>query len=158
MADINYDAVAFDLFGTLVDQTATAVDGALERLEELRGATWAIVTSANAPLAEVLVARAGLPRPPVLITGDDVARNKPAPDGYVLAARKLGVETGRVLVFEDTPAGVAAARGAGMDVVAVLNGRSNDFARAATFVVRDLTKLRLRWIEGAVVVEFGKGV
>lgn len=158
MADTHYDAVAFDLFGTLVDQTATAMDGAVERLGELRGAAWAIVTSANASLAELLIAHARLPRPPVLVTGDDVERNKPAPEGYALAARRLRVECGRVLAFEDTSSGVSAARAAGMDVVAVLNGRSGDFARAATWVVRDLTKLRLRAVEGAVEVEFGKRV
>ncbi|HEU5480200.1 MAG TPA: HAD family hydrolase [Candidatus Tumulicola sp.] len=97
MADTHYDAVAFDLFGTLVDQTATAMDGAVERLGELRGAAWAIVTSANASLAELLIAHARLPRPPVLVTGDDVERNKPAPEGYALAARRLRVECGRVL-------------------------------------------------------------
>lgn len=150
---MRYDAVLFDLFGTLVDETATAVDGALERLEEVRAVPWAIVTSASARLAEILIVRAGLPKPNVLVTGDDVARNKPAPDGYVYAAHRLGVEPARALVVEDTAAGIAAARAAGMDVVAVLCGRSGDFARTATFVVEHLVKLRLRVNEGAVCLE-----
>ncbi|MBV8373410.1 MAG: HAD-IA family hydrolase [Candidatus Eremiobacteraeota bacterium] len=145
-----YDAVLFDLYGTLIDDTATAVAGAIERLEECRGASWAIVTSTDARLASRLIAHAGLPAPPLLVTADDVARNKPAPDGYLYAATRLGVAPARAIVLEDTAGGIAAARSAGMDVVAVLRGRSQEFARGATFVVKDLTKLRLRSSEGAV--------
>jgi sugar-phosphatase len=53
------------------------------------------------------------------VTSDQVERGKPAPDPYLLAARRLGVDPGRCLVFEDAPAGVAAARAAGMTVWAV---------------------------------------
>ncbi len=145
-----YDAVFFDLFGTLIDETATAVSGALERLEECRGAPWAIVTSTDARLALRLIARARLPNPPLLVTADDVARNKPAPDGYLYAAARLGVLPCRSVVLEDTAGGIAAARSAGMDVVAVLGGRPAELAIGATFVVADLMTLRLRRSEGAV--------
>lgn len=80
-------------------------------------------------------------------------RNKPAPEGYLEAARRLGVEPGRALVVEDTSAGIAAGLAAGCDVLAVLHGRSSDFARNATYVVSNLTKLRLLVEEGAVRLE-----
>ena len=145
-----YEGVFFDLFGTLIDETAAAVDGALELLEECRGVRWAIVTSTDARLAARLIAHARLPDPPLLVTADDVARNKPAPDGYLYAATRLGVRPGHALVLEDTAGGIASARSAGMDVVAILRGRNAEFAASATFVAADLTKLRLRTIEGAV--------
>jgi HAD superfamily hydrolase (TIGR01509 family) len=145
-----YDAVLFDLYGTLIDETVNAVAGALERLQECEGARWAIVTSTDSHLASRLIAHAGLPEPPLLVTADHVARNKPAPDGYLYAAARLGVRPARALVIEDTAGGIAAARSAGMDVVAVLRGRTATFAGAATFVVKDLTKLRLRTSESAV--------
>ncbi len=148
-ASFRYHAVLFDLYGTLLDETATATPGAPERLAECDGAKWGIVTSAGAHLAARLIAMARLPRPPVLITGSDVARNKPAPDGYLLGARRLQVEPTRTLAVEDTAVGIASAIAAGMDVVAVLYGRTN-LARAATFSVADLRKLRLRTVEGAV--------
>ncbi len=140
----------FDLFGTLIDETATAVKGAVERLEECRGARWAIVTSTDRRLASRLIAHARLPDPPLLVTADDVPRNKPAPDGYLYAAVHLGVRPDRAVAFEDTAGGIAAGCAAGMDVVAVLRGRNAEFAGGATFVVTDLTKLRLRTSEGAV--------
>jgi pseudouridine-5'-monophosphatase len=55
------------------------------------------------------------------ITGDDprVVRGKPAPDIFLIAAAELGTDPGDCVVFEDAPAGVAAARAAGAQVVAV---------------------------------------
>jgi putative hydrolase of the HAD superfamily len=58
-----------------------------------------------------------------VVTRDDVsgngARTKPAPDLFLLAAERLGVEPARCIAFEDSPNGVAAARAAGMVVVGV---------------------------------------
>lgn len=55
----------------------------------------------------------------VIVTGEDVKRGKPAPDAFLLAAAGLGVEPAETLVFEDTDAGVQAARSAGMHVIDV---------------------------------------
>lgn len=54
-------------------------------------------------------------------TRDDVAAVKPAPDLFLLAARRLGVEPRDCLVFEDSPNGLKAAHAAGMWTVAVPN-------------------------------------
>lgn len=54
-----------------------------------------------------------------LVTADDVARNKPHPDGYLLAAERLGVRPDSCITIEDSPAGIAAALAAGYRVVAV---------------------------------------
>ena len=50
----------------------------------------------------------------VLIGADDVEHGKPDPEGYVAAARRLGVDRRFCVVFEDTPPGLEAARAAGM--------------------------------------------
>jgi pseudouridine-5'-monophosphatase len=56
-----------------------------------------------------------------VVTGDDpeIRRGKPAPDIFLLAAERLGASPAGCLVFEDSPAGVEAARAAGMHVIAV---------------------------------------
>jgi HAD superfamily hydrolase (TIGR01509 family) len=54
-----------------------------------------------------------------IVSGDEVARGKPAPDGFLMAARRLGVEPGACLVVEDSRNGVLAAKAAGMAVAAV---------------------------------------
>jgi HAD superfamily hydrolase (TIGR01509 family) len=60
----------------------------------------------------------------VEVTGDDVSRGKPAPDLFLRAASLLGVDPKHCVVFEDAPAGVAAAINAGMRAVAVPNEHS----------------------------------
>jgi HAD superfamily hydrolase (TIGR01509 family) len=58
------------------------------------------------------------------VTGDDVERGKPEPDLFLRAAEMIGARPAQCVVFEDAPAGVAAARAAGMRVVAVPNAHS----------------------------------
>jgi len=104
----------------------TAAPGARELLGELDrlGLPWAVVTSADPPLARTRLAAAGI-RPALLVTIDDVRAGKPDPEGYLLAARKLGADPRRCLVVEDAEAGVAAGRAAGA-VVAGLRGVDAD--------------------------------
>jgi sugar-phosphatase len=96
-----------------------AIEGAGAFLASLPRARWAIVTSAPRLLAEARIAAAGLPMPDVLVAAEDVERGKPAPDPFLLGARKLGVAPGDCLVFEDTLAGLQSARAAGMASIVV---------------------------------------
>lgn len=150
---LSYDAVLFDLFGTLVDDAAAPMPGVAACLQSLAGERWAVVTSCGTRFALALLAHAGLPRPAVLVTADDVAHNKPAPDGYLYAAQRLGVSPQRSLVVEDSLQGIASGREAGMDVVAILRGRPPGFARAALGMVRDFASLRLRACGGTIELE-----
>jgi len=93
-----------------------AIDGAAEFVARLPAGRWAIVTSAPRELALRRLEAAGLPRPPLLVSADDVERGKPAPDCFLLAARRLRVPIADCLVFEDAPAGIAAAEAAGASV------------------------------------------
>lgn len=56
---------------------------------------------------------------PVVVTSDDVVHHKPAPDLYLLACARLGVQPADAVAFEDSPTGVRAAKAAGLTVVAV---------------------------------------
>lgn len=80
---------------------------------------WAVVTSAWRTLAEKRLRLAGLPLPQVLITSDDISHSKPHPEGYLLAAERLGVAPADCLVIEDAHAGIDAARAAGMTVIGI---------------------------------------
>lgn len=74
-------------------------------------------------------------------TGNEVERGKPAPDLFLLAAKRVGVAPSACVVFEDAPLGVAAAVAAGMRAVAVPNekSRSMPFAVAPEITLPDLT-------------------
>lgn len=117
--EADYDAVLCDLFGTLVDEHGHAIPGAAELLGGLPPGRWAIVTSCGTRLARGLVAHAGLPEPAALVSADDVTRQKPDPECYLLAAQRLRVPAGRCVVLEDSTHGEQAARAAGMDVIRV---------------------------------------
>jgi sugar-phosphatase len=98
------------------------VPGAAEVLYSLqkRNHLWAIVTSARRKLAEIRVIAAGLPLPKVIVPVDEIRNGKPDPEGFLQAARQLGVAPEECIVFEDTRPGIDAGLGAGMQVVGLL--------------------------------------
>ena len=61
-----------------------------------------------------------------VLTRDDVARTKPAPDLYVAAVKALGVHPSQAIALEDSPNGIAAAKEAGLRCVAVPNALTRD--------------------------------
>jgi mannitol-1-/sugar-/sorbitol-6-phosphatase len=79
----------------------------------------AVVTSGTHPLATTRLRSVGLPIPDVLVTPERISRGKPDPEGYLLAARELGVAPADCVVLEDAPAGLQAGRAAGMHVVGI---------------------------------------
>jgi sugar-phosphatase len=101
------------------DQVLMPVDGAPRLLQTLPVGSWAVATSGIRAVATDRLRRAGLPIPGVLVCAEDVLRGKPSPDVYLLAAAGLGVVPTQCLVVEDAPAGIEAARAAGMGVVAL---------------------------------------
>jgi HAD superfamily hydrolase (TIGR01509 family) len=91
--------------------------GTIELLDALREAScpFAIVTSTSRPTAERHLTLSGIrARFDTLVTCDDVARGKPNPDIYLLAAERLGVRPQACVVVEDSNPGIAAAHAAGM--------------------------------------------
>lgn len=93
--------------------------GAVRLVGALPAEVWGVATSGPRVAAGARLRRAGLPVPAVLVCAEDVARGKPSPDVYLLAAARLGLPPAECLVLEDAPAGVQAARAAGMPVVAL---------------------------------------
>lgn len=86
-----------------------------------RGLPVGLATMSYRPIADAVVA--GMPRGAfdAVVTGDEVAQGKPAPDAYLRAAELLGIEPGACVAIEDSPSGAAAAEAAGCMVVVVPN-------------------------------------
>jgi beta-phosphoglucomutase family hydrolase len=76
-----------------------------------------------------------------IVSAEDVARGKPDPEVFLTAARRAGMAPSRCVVFEDAPVGIAAARAAGMKVVAVTSTRSARELQGADRVVNQLDEL-----------------
>ncbi|WP_225830766.1 HAD-IA family hydrolase [Streptomyces sp. NK08204] len=142
----------------LAEETAD-VDGVVEVpgagvfLAALRGLPHALVTSADVALSTARMAAAGLPLPGLRITAESVGASKPDPEGFLKGAAELGVAPADCIVFEDSGAGIAAGRAAGMTVVGV-------GPRAARhdpdIVVRDLTQVSVEAsADGAICLRIG---
>jgi sugar-phosphatase len=124
-----------------------AIVGAADFIASLPRERWAIVTSAPRALAEARIAAAGLPLPAVLVAAEDVERGKPAPDPFLLGARKLGVAPADCLVFEDTLAGLRSAAAAGMDSIVVTTTHAHPLETDVVAVL-DYADLRTVATEG----------
>jgi HAD superfamily hydrolase (TIGR01509 family) len=118
--DLQYD----DLSDVVAAPGAPELLAALDRT----GLPWAVVTSADVRLAKARLGAAGI-EPPLLVTVEDVRRGKPDPEGYLLAAGRLGVDPAACLVVEDSEPGLAAGRAAGMRTAA-LRGLDGDLRLA----------------------------
>ncbi|WP_162864034.1 HAD-IA family hydrolase, partial [Pseudomonas viridiflava] len=117
--DVQQEADAISLAEIEDVEGVAAIEGVADFLASLPADRWAVVTSAPLALAQARMKAAGLTLPDVVITAEDVTQGKPAPDGFLLAAQRLGVEPAQCLVFEDAPAGIAAGKAAGARVVVV---------------------------------------
>ncbi|MEU9568655.1 HAD-IA family hydrolase [Streptomyces massasporeus] len=142
----------------LAEETAdtdgvVAIPGAPEFLASLAGLPHALVTSADVPLSTARMAAAGLDLPEVRVTAESVGASKPDPEGFLKGAAELGIAPEDCVVFEDSGAGIAAGRAAGMTVVGI-------GPRAATHepdvVVEDLTKVRVEAVgDGTIRLHVG---
>jgi HAD superfamily hydrolase (TIGR01509 family) len=98
-------------------------DGAVAAVERL-AAEWplAIASSSNRELIDAVLAATPLgPLFRLSVSSEEVARGKPAPDVYLEAARRLGVDATACVAIEDSHNGIRSAKAAGMWVVAVPN-------------------------------------
>ena len=132
-----------------------AIPGAVVALRALKGDRVAVVTSGTRPLALARLAAVGIEPPAVVVFADDVARGKPDPEGYLSAARRLGVDPVEALVVEDAPPGIEAAKAAGMAAVALPSTHTREELGAADVVLDSLGELpgllRTRFDAGSVL-------
>jgi mannitol-1-/sugar-/sorbitol-6-phosphatase len=118
-----------------------AVPGASEALGALREDRVAVVTSATRPLALARLRAAGISPPRVMVFATDVEHGKPDPEGYLAAARRLGVPPAETVVVEDAPPGIEAGRAAGAATIAVTTTHEASTLSAADVVIPDLREL-----------------
>ncbi len=131
--------VTFRLF----DRHLQAFEDAADTLDALhvRGARMAVASSSPRRRLDRSLGSTGLRSFfEVVVGGDEVDRGKPAPDLFLAAAAALGADPASCVAVEDSPAGIASARAAGMVVVAVERGRYRlEELRKADLVVPRLT-------------------
>ncbi|MFF4589448.1 HAD family hydrolase [Streptomyces sp. NPDC001388] len=108
-------------FEERIDRALPLMPGAARLLAELaeHEVPTALVSASHRRIIDRVIASLGPRHFTLTVAGDEVARTKPYPDPYLLAAGGLGVDPARCAVVEDTATGVASAEAAGCHVVAV---------------------------------------
>ncbi|MEU7137283.1 HAD-IA family hydrolase [Streptomyces sp. NPDC046261] len=134
-----------------------ALTGARRLLDALPPARWGIVTSNDTEVAKARLTSAGLPLPGVLVSADDVGHPKPHPEGFLLAAERLGIAPGTALAVDDSPIGLAAARAAGMTTLAVRFRHDDAALRDADAIADNVGDISVRCTDDKLVVEITGG-
>jgi HAD superfamily hydrolase (TIGR01509 family) len=108
------------MIGLLTAGPVPVLPGALELVRQVQaaGLPHALVTSSESEVVDAVLAQLDVVFP-VIVCAADVSRTKPDPEGYLLAAAKLGVEPQQCIALEDSVNGVLAAEAAGYRTVAV---------------------------------------
>ncbi|MFF1377153.1 HAD family hydrolase [Streptomyces sp. NPDC058308] len=122
------------------------VEGAVEVLEKLTadGVSYCLASSGSHERIRVGHRRTGLDRwfdASRVFSSQDVGRGKPAPDLFLYAAERMGVEPEKCVVVEDSPLGVRAAVAAGMDVYGFTAMTPAERLVGATGLFADLREL-----------------
>lgn len=113
-----------------------------------KGFRMAIASSAPRENIELIMSALGIRRFfQAVISDQDVTKGKPEPQGFLLAAEKLGTNQENCIVIEDAIAGVTAARRAGMHCLAVTGSHPRESLKEADLVVDSLEEARLGDIE-----------
>jgi HAD superfamily hydrolase (TIGR01509 family) len=140
------------VFHEVLADGVTPYEGVVDLIMSLTGrCPLALCSGALLSDIQPILAMLGLSRAfDVIVTADDVAISKPDPASYVLAVQRLqqtfsgsGITAARCLAIEDTPAGIDAARGAGVKVVAVTNSYPAARLAAADLIVDSLARVTL---------------
>jgi len=128
-----------DLFA-LIDSSLVVFEDAVGAARSLRARGVPVAVASSSPRERLhrTLGRAGLLEAfDVVVSGDEVEHGKPAPDMFLLAASRLGVEPSACVVIEDSPPGVQAGLAAGMFTLAVCRVPGTEASLAAADRVVD---------------------
>src|SRR5262249_55095440 len=113
-----------------------AIEGAADLLAAMPPGHWTVVTSATRELADARMRYVNLPLPKDAITAELVEQGKPHPEPYLKGAALLGFAPNECLVIEDTAAGIASAKAAGMQAIGLTTTYQAHELREADVIVR----------------------
>jgi beta-phosphoglucomutase len=131
-------------FRELISKSAAPLPGSIELMRALHKAGYLQALASSTPIENIQLISdlLGLKRYlNVIVSGETVARGKPAPDIFLKAASELNMDPKKCLVIEDAVAGVQAAHNAGMRCIGVAGDRDLPGLHEAELMVKDLTEV-----------------
>lgn len=153
------------LLPKLHGEDAVEIPGARSLLQEVIDSRipWAIVTSGTQPLVGGWLKRLSLPTPEHLVTAESVENGKPDPSCYIMGRESLGLagDNSKVLVLEDSPAGIRAGKAAGCKVLGLVTSHTAEQVLSAEpdWIVKDLESVSIvKSNDGLVILEISNGL
>ncbi|MCK5434698.1 MAG: HAD-IA family hydrolase, partial [Dehalococcoidales bacterium] len=137
-------------FRNAVRQNIKPLPGAIELIKSLAPHGFKLALASSAPIENIKLLTKGLGVNKcfhAIISGSDVTEGKPSPQGFLLAAQRLGVEPKNCIVTEDAIAGITAAKRGGMKCLAVTNTHSRPSLTEADLVVDTLEAVTVNDLE-----------
>lgn len=141
------------LYRQIIHGNVPIMPGAIDAVRRLHAAGMRIAVGSSGPPENVDLICDEMNLRPFLcavVTGRDVQRGKPDPQVFQLAAQRIGVAPSRCVVIEDAPAGIEAARRAGMACVALAGSYAGNRLAPADKVIESLTELTVDLVTGLV--------
>ena len=144
-------ARVYEIYLKLVDDNLKLYEGVNEVLLALQNKGYKLVLASSADRikidANLRVAHINPENFGVILSGDDVINKKPSPEIYLLAAKRLGIETHNCIVIEDALNGIQAAKSAGMKSIGISTSFSMSelMFEGADFACEDIRKIT-QWI------------
>lgn len=145
-------ATKAEIFQDIIRSGLSAYPGVVELIKALHGAKVPLAICSGALHADIEPVIRTLEIDncfDIIVTADDVAKSKPDPESYRQAFSRLAaartdtsLSTDNTVAIEDTPAGIASARGANLQVVAVTNSYTADHLAKAGLVINSLSQLQ----------------
>jgi len=147
------DVIASDKeknFRQRVRQNIKPLPGAIKLITSLKQHGFSMALASSAPMENIQLVTRGLGIESsfqAIVSGREVNEGKPSPQGFLLAAQKLGVEPKNCIVIEDAVAGVTAAKRAGMRCLAVANTHPRISLTEADLIVDTLEEVTMDDLE-----------
>jgi HAD superfamily hydrolase (TIGR01509 family) len=149
----------YEIYLELVPSQLEAFPGAQNLVRTCRQAGLRVAVASSADLIKIVanLRLIGLPRETwdAVVTAEDVELKKPAPDIFLAAAGKLGLEAGACVVVEDAVNGVQAAKAAGMRCVAVAQTFPAEYLKAADLVRSTIAQIAVADLTGKETAPVG---
>ena len=147
------DAIAREkekTFRKLLRQNIKPLPGAIKLIKSLGEHGFKIALASSAPMENIRLVTRSLEINDyfqAIVSGRDVTEGKPSPQGFLLAAQKLGVAPKQCVVIEDAIAGVAACKRAGAHCIAVTNTNPREKLKEADLIVDTLEAVNINDLE-----------
>jgi len=138
-------------FRQKVSQHIKPLPGAIELIKSLKERVFSMALASSAPMENIRLIIGSLDINNcfhAIVSGREVKEGKPSPQGFLLAAKKLGVAPENCIVIEDAVAGVTAAKRAGMHCLAVTNTHPRVSLKEADLIVDTLEAVSVSDLEG----------